>query len=375
MATVSTPPRAAVAELLAATWDTEVGLGEIAQVEPWSVARCRIVDGPVDSVIIKWVRDGDRHDAAARAHPSQLATEACALELLEEVGVRAPRLIAAGDGLLIMEDLVDHVALDEMIRRDGYTERTHEKFVEVAQLLADRHLRTRPSADTFYQRLAERVRVDRVHDRQRFSGRGWERAQEMAVVLDCAPGGDVLTDAADVRRRLLSPGPFLAMSNGDSATNNVLVGPTQSVMIDFEFAGYRHCLGDLADFILPGPRWVTLADAAARGFVDSYRTALGTEVREALDDDRFGADIAAVAITHALVRLGNFHKIDGRPVGDLSRLERVITIEAAAALAETSGAFPALTHWCRRVGRALRRRWPETDVDTDSLDAFMARRS
>jgi hypothetical protein len=362
-----------VRRLLSTAWDAEIEVGPAEPIAPWSVARFRLDGGPVGSVITKWVRDGDPDDLGARAHPSQLATEAVTLAFLADNGVRAPRPIVADRGILIMEDFPEHAPLDRLIRNAGYTERAREHLIEAARLIADRHARTVGLTESFYRRLAERVPADPERDRRRFMARGWELTSGFAAGIGCPPGDRAVAEAAEVYERLDCPGPFLALSNGDSATNNVLVGEPADVIIDHEFAGYRHALTDLTDFYLPGPRWVTVPDAVESGFEKPYRSALAATIPEVADDDRFGRDLAAAGLSHGFGRLGNFPKIDARPPGDRSRLERMITIESAAALAESRSAFPALADWCRDLGRTLRRRWPETDVRTERLPPFLPR--
>ncbi|WP_152363964.1 hypothetical protein [Microlunatus speluncae] len=367
------PTAALVLSLLRPVWGRDVEAGPAEPIPPWSVARFKISGGPLGSVITKWVRDGDPDHPGARAHPSQLTTEAVALDFLAGLDVRAPRLIAADRGILIMEDFPAHRPLDRLIRERGYTEQTRTGLLEAARLLADRHARTAGRSAAFYRALADRRPVDQAHERRRFLARGWELTSGYAAGIGCPPGDRAVAEAADVFNVLDRPGPFLALSNGDSATNNVLVGSPTDVIIDYEFAGYRHCLSDLTDFYLPGPRWVTVVDAVESGFEDVYRSTLAPAIPAVTDDDRFGRDLAAAGLTHAFGRLGNFPKIDNRAAGDRSRLERLITIESAAALAESRSTFPALADWCRDLGRTLRRRWPETDVRTDDLLRFLPR--
>lgn len=367
------PTPALVSELLTTAWGAAVDVGPAELIAPWSVARFRLDGGPVASVITKWIRYGDPDDPAARADPSQLATEAVTLDFLAGHGVRAPRLVIADRGIVIMEDFPDHQPLDQLIRADGYTDRTREHLIEAACLIADRHARTVGLAESFDRRLSERVAAEPDQDRRRFMARGWEGTSGYAAELGCPPGKRAIDEAAEVYERLDQPGPFLALSNGDSATNNVLVGEPTAVIIDHEFAGYRHALTDLTDFVLPGPRWVTVPDAVESGFEEAYRAALAPAIPEVAEDDRFGRDLAAAALSHGFGRLGNFPRIDARPPGDRSRLERMITLESAAALAESRSAFPALADWCRDLGRTLRRRWPDTDVRTDRLPPFLPR--
>ncbi|MFG1614376.1 hypothetical protein ACGFI3_16560 [Nonomuraea wenchangensis] len=92
---------------------------------------------------------------------------------------------------------------------------------------------------------------------------------------------------------LREPGPFLALSNNDPESNNVLVhaaGEPDARLIDFEFAGYTHCLHDAVCLHVPGPGWLSVADP---GPADAYRRALATGVPEAEDDRRHGFGLAA----------------------------------------------------------------------------------
>lgn len=221
------------------------------------------------------------------------------------------------------------------------------------------------------RRFAGRLAVDPVRERRRFMAHGWQNLRRHATALGWPPSDEVADEASDCYLRLDRPGSLSALSNGDSATNNVLIGaPGAAVIIDDEFAGYRHCL---TDFYLPGPRWVTVPDAVESGFEHTYRSALGPAIPEIAADARFGVDLAAAGLQHAFGRLGNLPKIDARPAGDRSRLERRNTIESAADLAASRGAYPALVEWCRGFGRLLRRRWPDADVRADELPVFLPR--
>jgi Ser/Thr protein kinase RdoA (MazF antagonist) len=73
---------------------------------------------------------------------------------------------------------------------------------------------------------------------------------------------------------LAEPGPFRALSNGDAEANNFLVDGADGRIIDWEFAGYRHALTDVACLYVPGPGWITVSDPIASGLEAEYRHAL-----------------------------------------------------------------------------------------------------
>jgi len=62
--------------------------------------------------------------------------------------------------------------------------------------------------------------------------------------------------------------------------------------------------------------------------------------------------------------------VSARPPGDHSRLQLVETPESAARTAEAHRALPHLAGWARRTADALRRRWPDTDLDLTDWAKF-----
>ncbi|MDN5725031.1 MAG: hypothetical protein L0G99_03730 [Propionibacteriales bacterium] len=373
------PPRGEVAAALSGAWGAGVEVGAGQRIGPWCVARYEITDGPhaIDSpyasVVVKWLRAGDPDDPGQRAHQSQLTTESVALQFLASCEISAPAVIHADTSLLIMEDLGRHRSLDELIIDEGCTANVRRHLINTARELARRHGMTADRSTEYYARFGGVGNVDPERELSRFLDQGWERTRCWATELGDGPDHHAIAEAQEVNRTITRPDGFLALSNGDSATNNVLVVDDSVMIIDYEFAGFRHCLTDLVEFYLPGPRFVAVADAASSGFEDSYRAELGQWIPEAADDQAFGVGLAAAGLTHAFVRLANFGTCDRRPRGDLSRLERLHGLESAADLAEGRSAFPFLTHWCRTLAKTLRRRWPDTDIDTNQLPPFLPR--
>jgi hypothetical protein len=47
-----------------------------------------------------------------------------------------------------------------------------------------------------------------------------------------------------------------------------LIGPDDGKVIDFEFAGYRHLLSDVACLYVPGPQWMAVGDPSKDGIED-----------------------------------------------------------------------------------------------------------
>jgi hypothetical protein len=114
--------------------------------------------------------------------------------------------------------------------------------------------------------------------------------------------------------------------------------------------------------------------AALEDLGEVYRRALAAGVPEAEDDRRYGLGLAAACVAYALARLHRLPVLDSRPAGDDSRAQLVATLEAAASTAAAHRALPRLAGWCRHLADALRRRWPDADIDVAALAPYTPRR-
>ncbi|MFC7109919.1 hypothetical protein ACFQQB_61760 [Nonomuraea rubra] len=122
----------------------------------------------------------------------------------------------------------------------------------------------------------------------------------------------------------------------------------------------------------PGRPW---RGARCRGEPgEVYRRALAAGVPEAEDERRYGVGLAAACVAYALARLHRLPVLEARPAGDDSRAQLVAALEAAAMTADAYRALPRLAGWCRRLGDALRRRWPDADIDVSTLAPYTPRR-
>lgn len=123
---------------------------------------------------------------------------------------------------------------------------------------------------------------------------------------------------------------------------------------------------------------LVLEDLAPRTPLDRVlrrdgRRALARGVPEADDDRLFGFGLASACLTWAATRLTRFPALDARAPGENSRLQMVLTLDAAARAAEHHRALPHLAGWAHRVAQALRRRWPDADVDRTAYPAYTPR--
>jgi len=97
-------------------------------------------------------------------------------------------------------------------------------------------------------------------------------------------------------------------------------------------------------------------------------------IPEADDNALFDTGIAMGCVAMAIERIGNLPVIDGRPAGDSSRTQRIATLEAAATVARDRRCLPHLAGWLATLVQALRRRWPDADLDFAGYPPYVERR-
>jgi Phosphotransferase enzyme family len=375
------PAGARIEALLSALYATSVRVRAVDRLEPLSVARCHLTAQSADvpaSVVVKWLRD-DPDDI--RSDPAQLHTEQAALEFVAELDpALTPRLLAAGtvstdsrDRILILEDLAPREPLREALLREG-PERSARMLASFARALGRLHAVSAGQADAYYSRRSRLGPVDRRADIEHFF-RDWRAgAQRMAdagVVMTTAAAYEV----ADIVTELARPSAFLAFSSGDPGVNNYLTDAHgDGRLIDFESAGFRHAICDLInDLYIPGPMWLTVGDPLSNGVEEAYRNTLAQTVPEVTDNHWFGQAVSGAGFVFAAGRLRRLARLDARPSGDHSRLNRIAALEAAADTAERHHCLPHLTAWARTAAEDLRRRWPDADIDLKTLPDYTPR--
>ncbi|HEY5009364.1 MAG TPA: hypothetical protein VII42_15295 [Caulobacteraceae bacterium] len=334
--------------------------------------RCRLEGGGLpETVIVKWLRD-DGQDI--RVDPRQVATEQAALAFLSSIGfAAAPRLIAADRdaGVLVLEDLAPRIPLADLIRSQGAVASTTE-LMAFARLMGELGAATVGKAAA-YDAIRSRYGAPEPRaGRERGLGPDWAAALAQLDALGLTMSAAVERDLASLVEALLNPGPFLAFSNGDPETNNVLVDGADGRLIDFEGAAFRHALTSAVWMHVPGPAWITVTLAIGADLEAAYRQALAAGVAEAEDDRLFGFGMAAACLGQACDRLSRFPSLDRRPPGD-ARIQMVSTLQSAAAVARRHRSLPHLAGWVEGAAQWLRRRWPDADVDFSRYPPYTPR--
>ncbi|MCP2356813.1 hypothetical protein HD597_003833 [Nonomuraea thailandensis] len=395
-----------------------INVVEWTRLEPWRVARARTDQD--ETVIVKW---SGPHAARTHTEEWRLRTEVAALRFLaDDLGTRlAPRVLAEdlAAGQVVLEDLAPRTALDGLLRRDGAPAHA-ERLAAFARARGELGAVTAGQASPYYRRRAALGPVEPAADLLGHVGRLRTSGVPEAGVLEVPARGGVERELAAALDELADPGAFLVLSNGDPEANNVLVhegGAADAKLIDFEFAGFRHALHDAACLYVPGPAWMWVSaspagaeaagtpppagagrlprsaagrlpragagrlpqdtgdgGAALEELGDVYRRALAAGVPEAEDDRRYGLGLAAACVAYALARLHRLPVLHARPAGDDSRAQLVASLEAAGRTADAHRVLPRLAGWCRHLAGALRRRWPDADIDVAALAPYTPRR-
>lgn len=362
--------------LLSDAYGFTVEISRTERLAPWFVHRCHLATIQPSlprSVIVKSLRE---HPQGFRTDPQQILNELAAVEFLAGLGPNlVARLLASDTGadVLVLEDLAPRVSLAERLQIGDRAD-AEVGLSAFALAMAQLHAATVGHEETYYARRGALGPVDPRVERERFIGWGWDETRSHADSLGVRLAGKGETEMEGVFSTLADPASFLALSNGDSGTNNFLINGDGGRIIDFEFAGYRHALTDVACLYVPGPMWITVADPTASGLEAVYRSALSRTVPQAEDDGLFGFGVAASCLAMAIERLHRLPQLDARAPGDQSRLQMVSTLESAARVAERHSSLPRLSSWVRQIAAALRSRWPDTDVDLSEYQDYTLRR-
>lgn len=333
----------------------DVKVTRVRQIRPWTVARCELErNGDVMTVVTKWLRSNPEN---FRVERSQVLTEAAALKMTNElVPGLAPTLHAQDldHDLLLIEDLTPRRTLHSMLS-GGLSETGVAGLHTFAETMARLHAATATSRRHGPWDSSARVPISRT------------AAGALLDRLDApAPAqGAVRRDIDVAIATIAEPGPFHAFSNGDSGANNCLVTAEggDGRLIDFEHACYRHALLDAAALHVPGSMWMTVADPVRLGVEDAYRRVAAEGMSAALDDKSYEVGLISACSLRALSKMLRFDKLDARDAGHHSRRQLVTTIERAVKTGERWNRLPDLTGWLADVAAALRRRWPDANVE------------
>jgi Ser/Thr protein kinase RdoA (MazF antagonist) len=225
------------------------------------------------------------------------------LELAGTVpGLCAPGIYGANPAaeVVVMEDMGPGKSLSaELLDADGSPDRTAECLASCGSLLARLHAASRGAREAHRVRryaLGEPTRyllwIDCLSDKVLGTAEmmeSWNIPVSQALRQACS----------DVAERLRDPRQLCVLTHGDAAPHNFFLGKRGPILLDFETAGFRHALLDIAlrtaipaihhlPYVLPS----RLLDL----FEEAYRLELARTFRE-LEDDLVFFD--AMSVAHA----------------------------------------------------------------------------
>lgn len=300
------------------------------------------------------------------------ARETAALSVLP--AGQASGLIAAGDGVIVTQDLGDGPNLAQALLGDDPAAAA-AGIRRWAEALARLHAASRRLGTEFRTALDSRqgdlpiaetcVAIE---------------LDDAARVLDaqCASlGVSIATGALDELLSLatrLGRGPASTLSPVDTCPdNNVLVGD-RYVLIDFEGAQWRHAAWDLAYLFVPWPScWCSwrMPDSVAAEAAEAYRT-VAAEAFPEVADDRFARDVQAAAVGWAMTSTTWFLDTalgsDRTTNPDKPTPTRRAMILHRLGVAARSTELPALAELASALSSELHARWG--DVPLDLAPAF-----
>jgi hypothetical protein len=294
------------------------------------VARLRIREGA--TVVVKRPADS-----------AAFGRELQALRVLPEV-VR-PGLVAAGDDILVLQDLGPGPSLaDLLLGRDPAA--------------AETALTT--WAGTLGEALHATLRHGTPEELEGLEA-GLDEMRQLAWALDVPVPAGVDDDVASIASMLARPGPWVAFCPSDTCPDNNRVLPDGSVrLFDFEGAGWRHAAVEAAYCRAPFCTcWcmARLPEGMGGRMEAAFLGALAPT-----DPTGFSEAVTTAAVHHTLVQFRWFRRfvLDERPLPPRapSTGHQNVYVRLLAVAAEREK-LPALAEVSERLAAAIVGRWPD----------------
>jgi hypothetical protein len=327
-----------------------------------SVWRCRLhgVTGPPRSVIVRTRRE----IGGWRTDPSYLRSDYAATAFLADrcPGV-SPQILAAdvGAGLYITEDLGAGPSLGDLLAGTDRSEAT-KGLLAFAVLLGRMHAATAGLDGEYYQRRHQLGPIDPSGPRTYLGEISVEEASGRvlgAQVHDRTAPRRARGDMEAILTVLAQPGAFLALSNGDPCPYNCLIPNGIAHLIDFELAGYRHALLDVA-YLHLGFHWCyqpgQIPADMLREAETAYRREASAGIPVILDEPVYQRALTAAAAAWAVLAAGMVMRhLDRGRLASADATRHVATMREYVAKFGRASWYPALSRWISDLVTALER--------------------
>lgn len=342
------------------------------------VTRLRLnlpVEGAGRSVVVKTTRD----NADDWGDIEFLRRERIALDLLAGAAV-APALLGGDDGseLVVMAD-AEGPSLESVLLGADSTAAT-EAVVGLGDTLGRLHAATVGREPEHLDALA-RAGSPRpaAHRYGMWAGvDGWADIEQAANELRFPDAERARDDITRVRRHLVDPGPFLALTHTDVSPPNAIVTQRGVLLVDFEGSGFRHVGLDLAWLHFPFPNYsahyAVLPDDVVRAADAAYRDRLAAAVPQAADDHEYDTMLVVGLAAALVVRTHRLHRLAGPGQKSFDswrrRTQLVQQIGVFVDRCGRTGQLPHLAGWFADLAAAMAARWP--DAGTPPAPLFPA---
>jgi hypothetical protein len=330
------------------------------------IYRCA-VDGPLpgrpQTVVVKYAVNGS----------GLMAREWVAYDLLKDSpGVREklPHHFYIHPELefSVMEDFGEGGAglLGEILFQND-RERAEAACLDYVRLLAAVHIETRGRQTAWVDQIAARGAGGRTRHKVFRLGETLESFRQVSSRIGIPFPDRAEAEVREIRAILAQPGPFLALSHGDTTPANYYTRNGRSWLYDWETSGYRHCLldGTISQIRDLHSVWARDIPASFRArMFDAYREAIATGIPEAAQDRLFFAHFSACCLAWLGGLLDFFARIEVKDHrwGRSTLRQRIFTgLRQIGEMDFGRRFYPALYSLAGELQTNIRKLWPAQD--------------
>jgi hypothetical protein len=298
----------------------------------------------------------------------------------------APNILAGDPAqrLFIMEDLGPGPTFDDLLR-DGPSDTVKRTATHIGDTTARLHIATLGHETAFEALTAGPHFHHRSTEADRWLA-ATTRTLDWLKALDQPPPTGFQSMVQQIAGTYRTPGPWLALTNGDPAPTNVFTGPDHDQhqhqaqrpnqptrqshdpmqpsptirLLDFEYGAYRHALYDVTAWWALCP----LAQDVEHPLCDAYRRTLATGIPEARDPTTFHTAWATL-VTYRCLALLSWIPLSAMQhnhprVGTWTTHEcLIVTAERLHAAAQGVPGLEPAAEAGAALARAFRTRWPQ----------------
>lgn len=302
------------------------------------------------------------------------ANEVASLRLLDGTGV-APGFRGSDDAsrTFLMEDLGDLSSTADPYQH-GTAEEAKAALLAPADALAVMHAATFRREREWLGLRPPAPPPPRFPRNERL---GIEEFAEVLRTVGCEPGERDFAEMREVEASLGDPGPWLALTHGDPCPDNILVLDGRAIVIDFEFAWFRHALFDAVHPRTVFPTcWCAnrVPEALLREFEARYRAGIVHACPPAADGRAWERNLGLACAGRLISSVGWLlpRALDEDQDWGIATLRQrfVPRLEAFVGAPAVAREFPALAALAERAIGCLRTRWTAAENELPVFAPF-----